>query len=105
MVRPHLEYACEVWSPQQEYLKDLIEAVQRRATRLMIKNKSYIDRLKELMLLTLAWRRKLLDLTLFFKCLHGQCHLNVLDFVDEAKSIYNLATLFLINLVLQGRMC
>lgn len=105
MVRPYLEYACEVWSPQQEYLKDLIEAVQRRATRLIIKNKSYIDRLKELMLLTLAWRRKLLDLTLFFKCLHGQCHLNVLDFVDEAKSIYNLATLFLINLVLQGRMC
>ena len=22
MVRPHLEYACEVWSPHQEYLKD-----------------------------------------------------------------------------------
>ena len=27
MVRPNLEYACEVWSPHQEYLKDLIEAV------------------------------------------------------------------------------
>jgi hypothetical protein len=39
MVRPHLEYAaCEVWSPHQEYLKDLIEAIQRRATmRQMIK--------------------------------------------------------------------
>ena len=90
MVRPHLEYACEVWSPHQEYLKDLIEAVQRRATRQMIKNKSYMDRLKELKLLTLASRRKLLDLTFYFKCLHGQCDLNVLNYVDEVKSPYNL---------------
>ena len=37
MVQPHLEYACEVWSPHQEYLKDLIEAVQRHATWQMIK--------------------------------------------------------------------
>ena len=90
MVRPHLEYACEVWSPHQEYLKDLIEAVQRRATRQMIKNKSYMDRLKELKLLTLTSRRKLLDLTFFFRCLHGQCDLNVLNYVDEVKSPYNL---------------
>ncbi|CAB4033408.1 Hypothetical predicted protein [Paramuricea clavata] len=58
MVRPHLEYICEVWSPHQEYLKDLIEAVQRRATRQMIKNKSYMDRFKELKLLTLASRSR-----------------------------------------------
>ncbi len=90
MVRPHLEYACEVWSPHQEYLKDLIEAVQPRATRQMIKNKSYMDRLNELKLLTLASQRKLLDLTFFFKCLHDQCDLNVLNYVDEVKSPYNL---------------
>ncbi len=87
MVRPHLEYACEVWSPHQEYLKDLIEAVQRRrATRQMIKNKSYMDSLKELKLSSLGSRRKLLDLTFFFKCLHGKGDLNVLDYVDEVKS-------------------
>ena len=69
MVRPHLEYACEVWSPHQEYLKDLIEAIQRRATRQMIK----IKKSKNL-----------------FKCLHGQCDLNVLNYVDEVKSPYDL---------------
>jgi hypothetical protein len=63
MVRPHLEYAC---------------------------NKLYMDRLKELKLLTLASRRKLLDLTFYFKCLYGQCDLNVLNYVDEIKSPYNL---------------
>ena len=50
-----------------------------------------MDRLKELKLLTLASQRKLLDLTLFFKSLHGQCHLNVRDYVDEAKSISELS--------------
>ena len=73
MVRPHLEYACEVWSPRQKYFKDVIEAVQRRATKLTIENKSYKDRLKELNLLTLAPRRTLIDLTFFYKCLHGYC--------------------------------
>ena len=41
LVRPHLEYACEIWSPYQAFLQDMIESVQRRATRLMIKGKSY----------------------------------------------------------------
>ena len=70
MVRPHLEYACEVWSPHQEYLKDLIEAIQRRATmRQMI---------------------KILKSQNLFKCLHGQCDLNVPNYVDEVKSPYDL---------------
>ena len=74
----------------QKYLKDMIESLQHRATRLMIKDKSHLERLKELKLLTLASRRKLLDLTFFFSCLHGQCDLNVLNYVDEVKSSYNL---------------
>ena len=55
----------------------------------MIKNKSYMERLKELKLLTLTSRRKLLDLTFFFKCLHGHCDLSVLNYVDKVKSPYN----------------
>ena len=27
LVRPHLEYACEVWSPHQAFLQDMIEVV------------------------------------------------------------------------------
>ena len=32
LVRPHLDYASQVWSPHQAYLSDMVEAVQRRAT-------------------------------------------------------------------------
>ena len=39
--RPHLDYASQVWSPQQAYLSDMVEAVQRRATncKLMVGNR------------------------------------------------------------------
>ena len=36
-VSPHLEYACEVWSPHQAYLVDILEGVQRRETKIIIK--------------------------------------------------------------------
>ena len=60
-VRPHLEYACEVWSPHQAYLVDILEGVQRRATKIIIKHKPYGKRLKDLKLLSLASRRKYFD--------------------------------------------
>ena len=64
LVRPHLEYACEIWSRHQAFSQGMIESIQRRATRLMIKEKSYTERLKSLHPLTLKSRRTLLD----FKC-------------------------------------
>jgi len=52
IVRPYLEYCCQVWSP---YLSkgrpiNLIEGVQRRAIELIkdIKNLSYDERLENL---------------------------------------------------------
>ena len=39
LVRPHLDYASQVWSPHQAYLSDMVEAVQRRATKLMVGNR------------------------------------------------------------------
>ena len=69
MVRPHVEFANSVWCPYKiDDLKE-IEKSQKRATKLVIKlkNKSYIDRLIYLNLLTLKYRRLRGDMIEFLK--------------------------------------
>ena len=60
MVRPHLEYASCIWCPHLIKDRDLIEQVQRRATRLVSETKGlpYNSRLKELQLPTFNYRRQ-----------------------------------------------
>ena len=84
LVRPHLDYACEVWSPHQAYLIDILEGAQRRATKVVVKNKPYCERLKELKLLSLVSRRKYFDLIFPFKCRLGLCDINLSDFLKSA---------------------
>ena len=72
-VRPHLEYASVVWTPQ--YKKDIIsiENVQRRATKLVtgLKDSSYEDRLKSLGIPTLYYRRNRADMIQLYKIMNG----------------------------------
>ena len=59
IVRPHLEYATSVWNPASVKLQNLIEKVQRRASKRVheLKDLSYEERLKKLDMPTLAYRR------------------------------------------------
>ena len=59
LVRPLLEYCVQVWSPYKQKYIDLIENVQRRATKLVpgLRRKTYDQRLDKLKLTRLVERR------------------------------------------------
>lgn len=69
MVRSKLEYANCIWNPRLEGGKDCLERVQRRATKLIthLKDKTYCERLKDLKIPTLEYRRRRGDLIQTYK--------------------------------------
>jgi ribonucleases P/MRP protein subunit RPP40 len=73
LVRPHLEYGNSVWHPQYKKDIELLESVQRRATRLVpgFWKMEYEERLRVMKLPTLAFRRLRGDLIEVYKHLHG----------------------------------
>ena len=58
LVRPHLEYYFQAWGPQYRKNVELLERVQRRATKVVrgMEHLSYPYGLRELGLIT--WRRE-----------------------------------------------
>ena len=72
IVRPHLEYANSVWNPQLKRLINMVENVQRRATKCIpgLSNLTYKERLEILDLPTLQYRRYRGDMIEVFKCAH-----------------------------------
>ena len=73
IVRPHLEYCIQAWRPYRKKDIDMLERVQRRATKMIpkLRNISYEMHLKECGLTTLETKRLRGDQIEVFKILNG----------------------------------
>ncbi|XP_062897160.1 uncharacterized protein LOC134342681 [Mobula hypostoma] len=81
LVRPHLEYCAEFWSPRHRNDVETIERVQRRFTRMLpgLGSIPYENRLSELGLFSLELRRMRGDLIKVCKMMRG------IDLVDSQR--------------------
>ena len=73
LIRSHMEFAVQAWSPHLQKDILLLENVQRRATKIIpaISDWTYEARLKKLGLTTLAERRRRGDLIEVYKIMNN----------------------------------
>lgn len=93
-VRPILEYASVIWNPYFETDILPIEAIQRNFTkqiccRANIPFTSYPDRLRQLNIRSLQYRRTEADLIMTYKIIHNLVDLPMEDFFSFYRSPYN----------------
>lgn len=87
LIRPRLEYAVQAWRPHLCKDIELIEGVQRRATKLVVgtRDMGYEERLKLLDMTSLETRRMRGDLIEVFKLLKGYEDIDVQKFFAKAE--------------------
>ena len=90
LVRPILEYCCQVWNPYLIKHVNAMEKIQRRATRLIYgPDQPYMERLKRLNWPSLELRRMYLCLVQLYKIMFGLCDIDkfkYLDIVGESRT-------------------
>jgi exonuclease III len=90
MVRSILEYGSSIWTPSDKETLRKIEKIQRKATNFIVNNpyitkpnyKTYKERLLEINLLPLSYRREISDLTLLCKSMAFNTSLNIWDYIS-----------------------
>ena len=73
-VRPHIEYCVQAWRPHLRHDINMLESVQKRATKLIpsLKNMLYEDRLEELNMFSVEYRFLRGDMIETYKILTGK---------------------------------
>jgi exonuclease III len=90
LVRSLIEYNTVVWNPINKESMIAFESVQRKCTNFILNNPrrpspnhiEYKDRLIQLNLLPLSYRREFFDIIFFIKSLKNMHAYNILDFVQ-----------------------
>ena len=107
LVRPLLEYSSSLWSPYLVKHRRLIENIQRRATKFILnyppREVSYTNRLDQLNLLPLDFRRQMHDLVLLFKYKSGTVTGNFGRFIQTATRHYRIRNFHQSNFALLSR--
>lgn len=90
LIKPSLEYACNIWHPHQAYLTDMLESIQSKAARFISSSYSHFHSVssikRTLGILPLATRRKYSRLS-FFHSIYFSYSPFSLKFIHPAVNI------------------
>jgi hypothetical protein len=87
LVRPLVEYGSVLWANQSKKCLNLVEGVQRRATKYILGNFdiSYKERLLQCNLLPLSYRYEFLDLMFMYNSINDLTYVNAADIIEYAN--------------------
>ena len=90
MVRIHLVYGNTIWGPYYQGDSKAEESVERRATKLItvLKDKSYEERIRELKLPSLVYRRRRGDIIQMFKIMNGLVRMDKEKLFSPTKTLH-----------------